>query len=81
MNNCSVSEYEYEENDVVVDALILTKILIRNAFEWDKLNYLQCECWDQISTWLWIHFKSTFYFFTAFIVQPVMTCFITGRLI
>ena len=37
-----------KRNDIVFDALILTEILIRNVFEWDELNYLQYECWNEL---------------------------------
>lgn len=32
------------------------------------MNCFSYSCWDQIPTWLWVHFKSTLFFFTIFIV-------------
>ena len=45
------------------------------------MNCYSYSCRDAISTCLWVHFKSTLFFFTVFIVQPIMTSFIVGRLI
>ena len=45
------------------------------------MNCYSYSCRDQISTWLWVHFTSTLFFFTVFISQPITFSFIVGRLI
>ena len=43
------------------------------------MNCYSYSCRDQISTWLWVHFKTTWFFYTLFILQPIITSFIVGR--
>lgn len=46
-----------------------------------EMNCFSYSCRDQISTWLWVHFLSTWHFSIMFIFQPVLCSFIIGRFI